>query len=143
MDGSDRTALVQDGLGLPNALTFDPQSRQLCWADAGQLHVYSTTSVMNHVWLFGYRFLYNNVTDESFTGTRKVECVDPFSRLRRKLTEGIQYPFAIVSYGRNLYYTDWRRYVTFGFTLESSDSQTNDSSESVLLMIQKNQIESV
>ncbi|RXN23057.1 nidogen-1-like protein [Labeo rohita] len=109
MDGSDRTALVQDGLGLPNALTFDPQSRQLCWADAGQLYVYSTTSVMNHVWLFGYRFLYNNVTDESFTGTRKVECVDPFSRLRRKLTEGIQYPFAIVSYGRNLYYTDWRR----------------------------------
>uniref|UniRef100_A0A672N3N6 Nidogen-1-like n=1 Tax=Sinocyclocheilus grahami TaxID=75366 RepID=A0A672N3N6_SINGR len=41
--------------------------------------------------------------------TRQVECVDPFSRLRRKLTEGIQYPFSIVSYGRNLYYTDWRR----------------------------------
>ncbi|XP_042622925.1 nidogen-1-like [Cyprinus carpio] len=76
LDGSDRTVLVQDGLGLPNALTFDPQSRRLCWADAG---------------------------------TRKVECIDPFSGLRRKLTEGIQYPFAIVSYGRNLYYTDWRR----------------------------------
>lgn len=58
------------------------------------------------------------------SGTRRVECMDPFSRLRRKLTEGIQYPFAIVSYGGKLFYTDWRR----------SDSLTNDSYEPVLFM---------
>ncbi len=51
LDGSDRTVLVQDGLGLPNALTFDPQSRQLCWADAGQRHMHSAASVTIHVWL--------------------------------------------------------------------------------------------
>lgn len=51
LDGSDRTVLVQDGLGLPNALTFDPQSRRLCWADAGQLHIYSATCILNHVWI--------------------------------------------------------------------------------------------
>jgi len=30
---------------------------------------------------------------------------------RRKIVEGIQYPFGVTSYGKNLYYTDWRRYV--------------------------------
>lgn len=36
MDGTDRTILVKDGLGLPNGLTFDLHSQQLCWADAGE-----------------------------------------------------------------------------------------------------------
>ncbi|XP_045902230.1 nidogen-1-like [Micropterus dolomieu] len=76
MDGTDRTVLVKDDLGLPNGLTFDLDSQQLCWADAG---------------------------------TRKVECMDPHRRLRRTIVDGIQYPFALVSFGRNLYYTDWRR----------------------------------
>lgn len=35
MDGTDRTVLVKDDLGLPNGLTFDLHSQQLCWADAG------------------------------------------------------------------------------------------------------------
>ncbi|KAJ0051270.1 hypothetical protein NL108_017476 [Boleophthalmus pectinirostris] len=39
MDGSYRTLLVQDDLGLPNGLTFDPQSSLLCWADAGTRRV--------------------------------------------------------------------------------------------------------
>lgn len=43
-------------------------------------------------------------------GTRKVECMDPHRQLRRNIVEGIQYPFGLVSFGRNLYYTDWRRY---------------------------------
>lgn len=36
MDGTDRSVLVSEDLGLPNGLTFDPQTRQLCWADAGK-----------------------------------------------------------------------------------------------------------
>ena len=36
MDGTDRTVLVKDDLALPNALTYDPASQQLCWADAGK-----------------------------------------------------------------------------------------------------------
>ncbi|CAB1311679.1 unnamed protein product, partial [Coregonus sp. 'balchen'] len=35
MDGTNRRVLVKDDLGLPNGLTYDPQSSQLCWADAG------------------------------------------------------------------------------------------------------------
>lgn len=36
MDGTDRTVLVKDDLGLPNGLTLDHDSQQLCWADAGE-----------------------------------------------------------------------------------------------------------
>lgn len=35
MDGTNRRILVKDDLGLPNGLTYDPQTSQLCWADAG------------------------------------------------------------------------------------------------------------
>lgn len=37
MDGTERTVLVKDDLGLPNGLTFDPDSQLLCWADAGEV----------------------------------------------------------------------------------------------------------
>lgn len=36
MDGSNRRVLVKDNLGLPNGLTYDSHSSQLCWADAGR-----------------------------------------------------------------------------------------------------------
>ncbi len=35
VDGHNRRVLVQDGIGLPNALTYDSTTRQVCWADAG------------------------------------------------------------------------------------------------------------
>lgn len=35
MDGSDRELLVGTDLGLPNGLTLDSYSQQLCWGDAG------------------------------------------------------------------------------------------------------------
>lgn len=35
MDGTNRRILAQDELVLPNGLTFDPFSSQLCWVDAG------------------------------------------------------------------------------------------------------------
>lgn len=35
MDGTNRRILAQDNLGLPNGLTFDAFSSQLCWVDAG------------------------------------------------------------------------------------------------------------
>ena len=36
MDGTDRQAIVTDGLGLPNALTIDYESQQVCIGDAGK-----------------------------------------------------------------------------------------------------------
>lgn len=39
MDGTDRTVLVNDDLTLPNGLTYNPMTRELCWADAGQTSI--------------------------------------------------------------------------------------------------------
>lgn len=35
MDGTERRTLASDGLGLPNGLTIDYDTNQVCWADAG------------------------------------------------------------------------------------------------------------
>ena len=35
MDGSDRQVFVDTDLGLPNGLTMDPYTQQICWGDAG------------------------------------------------------------------------------------------------------------
>lgn len=35
VEGQNRRVLVRDGIGLPNALTIDPTTRGICWADAG------------------------------------------------------------------------------------------------------------
>ena len=37
MDGTDRQTIVTEGLNLPNGLTIDYHSSQVCWADAGKL----------------------------------------------------------------------------------------------------------
>lgn len=54
MDGTERTILVKDDLGLPNGLTFDLEDQQLCWADAGETHLrmiydHVTVQTQNHL----------------------------------------------------------------------------------------------
>ncbi|MBV95146.1 Catalase, partial [Eschrichtius robustus] len=41
-------------------------------------------------------------------GTHQAECLKPDQPSRRKVLEGLQYPFAVTSFGKNLYYTDWK-----------------------------------
>lgn len=48
------------------------------------------------------------------TGTSRMECLKPGQSGRRKVLEGLQYPFAVTSYGKHLYYTDWKTYVSRG-----------------------------
>jgi nidogen (entactin) len=36
MDGTGRKVVIQENLGLPNALTLDHERRRLCWGDAGK-----------------------------------------------------------------------------------------------------------
>lgn len=38
-DGQKRRVIVSDGIGLPNALTYDHSTDQVCWADAGKHHL--------------------------------------------------------------------------------------------------------
>jgi nidogen (entactin) len=44
MDGTDRRTLVSDGLGLPNGLTIDYDTQQVCWADAGKFFFCAATA---------------------------------------------------------------------------------------------------
>ena len=37
VDGDNRKVVVSEGIGLPNALTYDTEARQICWADAGKV----------------------------------------------------------------------------------------------------------
>lgn len=46
------------------------------------------------------------------TGTHRAECLNPGQPNIRKVLEGLQYPFAVTSFGKNLYYTDWKTYVS-------------------------------
>lgn len=41
-----------------------------------------------------------------------MECMNPARGDRRKVTDGMRYPFAVTSFGNTIYYTDWQR---FGF----------------------------
>lgn len=38
-----------------------------------------------------------------------MECMDPARGDRRKVSEGVRYPFAVTSIGNTIYYTDWQR----------------------------------
>lgn len=111
MDGSNRRVLVKDDLGLPNGLTYDPQSSMLCWADAGTVAFRQMTHVWNYVCL---------VISSNFSpaGTHKMECTHPARGDHRQVMEGIQYPFGITSFGKNIYYTDWRRLEFLYFTIQ-------------------------
>ncbi|XP_050978826.1 nidogen-1 [Labeo rohita] len=121
LDGSQRRVLFDNDLINPRPIVADPANGYLYWADwnrdGPKIERSSMDGSDRTALVQDGLGLPNALTFDpqsrqlcwADAGTRKVECVDPFSRLRRKLTEGIQYPFAIVSYGRNLYYTDWRR----------------------------------
>ncbi|KAK9966993.1 hypothetical protein ABG768_004067 [Culter alburnus] len=121
LDGSHRRVLFDNDLINPRPIITDPAHGHLYWADwnrdGPKIERSSMDGTDRTVLVQDGLGLPNGLTYDPQTrqlcwadaGTRRVECMDPFSRLRRKLTEGIQYPFAIVSYGGKLFYTDWRR----------------------------------
>lgn len=58
MDGTERSVLVKDNLGLPNGLTFDSENQKLCWADAGE----TLSELFN---LDVYLIMFTLITDHS------------------------------------------------------------------------------
>lgn len=114
MDGTNRRVLVKDDLGLPNGLTYDSQSSMLCWADAGTVDFRQMTQLWIYVCL-----LISNKCNLLPAGTHKLECMHPARGDRRQVMEGIQYPFGMTSFGKNIYYTDWQRF-DICFVMKSS-----------------------
>nr|XP_055040010.1 nidogen-1-like isoform X2 [Misgurnus anguillicaudatus] len=121
LDGSHRRVLFDKDLINPRPIIADPVYGLLYWADwnrdgpkieRSNMDGTDRTVLVNDDLALPNGLTYDPARRElcwADAGTRKVECIDPYSRIRRKVTEGIQYPFAVVSYGKNLFYTDWRR----------------------------------
>ncbi|KAM3864903.1 nidogen-1-like [Diretmus argenteus] len=121
LDGSQRRVLFDTDLVNPRAIVTNPAYGRLYWADwnrdGPKIEMSNMDGTDRSVLVKDDLGLPNGLTYDPDTqqlcwadaGTRKVECMDPHRRLRRLIVEGIHYPFALVSYGRNLYYTDWRR----------------------------------
>ncbi|XP_030627952.1 nidogen-1-like [Chanos chanos] len=121
LDGRHRRVLFDSDLVNPRPIVADPVNGRLYWADwnrdGPKIEMANMDGTDRTVLVQDDLGLPNGLTFDpqarqlcwADAGTRKVECIDPYSRQRRKVVDGIQYPFAIVSSGRNLYYTDWRR----------------------------------
>ncbi|XP_064804130.1 nidogen-1-like [Oncorhynchus masou masou] len=121
LDGSQRRVLFDTDLVNPRPIVVDPSYGRLYWADwnrdGPKIEMSNMDGTDRTVLVKDDLGLPNGLTYDpesqqlcwADAGTRKVQCMDPNGRNRRTIVEGIQYPFAIVSHGRNLYYTDWRR----------------------------------
>uniref|UniRef100_A0A8D0LAE2 Nidogen-1 n=1 Tax=Sphenodon punctatus TaxID=8508 RepID=A0A8D0LAE2_SPHPU len=121
LDGSQRRVLFDTGLVNPRAIVADPVRGNLYWTDWNREAPKIETSYLDgtnrRVLVKDDLGLPNGLTFDTYTstlcwvdaGTKRVECMNPTQLSRRKILEGIQYPFSITSYGKNLFYTDWTR----------------------------------
>ncbi|XP_041108807.1 nidogen-1 [Polyodon spathula] len=121
LDGSQRRVLFDDDLVNPRAIITNSANGHLYWTDwnreAPKIEMSYMDGTNRRILVKDDLGLPNGLTYDSHSsqlcwadaGTRRVECINPNQTGRRKILEGIQYPFGITSFGRNLYYTDWRR----------------------------------
>ncbi|XP_029306242.1 nidogen-1 isoform X2 [Cottoperca gobio] len=121
LDGSQRRVIINSDLVNPRAIVTDPPNGNLYWTDWNRDAPKIETSHMDgsnrRVLVKDDLSLPNGLTYDSQSsmlcwadaGTHKLECTHPGHGDRRKVIEGLQYPFGITSFGKNIYYTDWRR----------------------------------
>ncbi|XP_030297897.1 nidogen-1 [Sparus aurata] len=121
LDGSQRRVIIDSDLVNPRAIITDPPNGNLYWTDWNRDAPKIETSYMDgsnrRVLVKDDLGLPNGLTYDpqssmlcwADAGTHKMECTHPARGDRRQVMEGIQYPFGITSFGKNIYYTDWRR----------------------------------
>ncbi|XP_020560434.1 nidogen-1 isoform X2 [Oryzias latipes] len=121
LDGSQRLVLFDTDLVNPRPIVTNPAYGRIYWADwdrdGPKIEMSNMDGTERSVLVEEDLGLPNGLTLDADNqqlcwadaGTQRVECMDLHRRLRRQIVEGIQYPFALVSFGKNLYYTDWKR----------------------------------
>uniref|UniRef100_A0A6I8SDX4 Nidogen-1 n=1 Tax=Xenopus tropicalis TaxID=8364 RepID=A0A6I8SDX4_XENTR len=121
MDGSNRRVLFDTDLENPRGIVADAPKGNLYWTDWNRAAPKIETSYMDgtnrRILVKDDLGLPNGLTIDPYSsmlcwidaGTKRMECMNPSQPARRKIVEGIQYPFGITSYGKNLFYTDWKR----------------------------------
>ncbi|XP_037638608.1 nidogen-1 [Sebastes umbrosus] len=131
LDGSQRRVIIDTDLVNPRAIITDPPNGNLYWTDWNRDAPKIETSYMDgsnrRVLVKDDLGLPNGLTYDSQSsllcwadaGTHKMECTHPGHGDRMKVMEGLQYPFGITSFGKNIYYTDWRRDAVVAVDLRS------------------------
>lgn len=120
LDGSQRRVLFDTDLVNPRGIVTDAVRGNLYWTDWNRDSPKIETSYMDgtnrRILVQDDLGLPNGLTFDAYSsqlcwvdaGTHRVECLNPGQTGRRRALEGLQYPFAVTSYGKNLYYTDWK-----------------------------------
>uniref|UniRef100_A0A2K6KB69 Nidogen-1 n=2 Tax=Rhinopithecus bieti TaxID=61621 RepID=A0A2K6KB69_RHIBE len=120
LDGTQRRVLFETDLVNPRGVVTDSMRGNLYWTDWNRDNPKIETSYMDgtnrRILVQDDLGLPNGLTFDAFSsqlcwvdaGTSRAECLNPSQPSRRKVLEGLQYPFAVTSYGKNLYYTDWK-----------------------------------
>uniref|UniRef100_A0A7N5KIT0 Nidogen 1 n=1 Tax=Ailuropoda melanoleuca TaxID=9646 RepID=A0A7N5KIT0_AILME len=120
LDGTQRRVLFETDLVNPRGIVTDSVRGNLYWTDWNRDSPKIETSYMDgtnrRVLVQDDLGLPNGLTFDAYSsqlcwvdaGTNRVECLKPGQSGRRKVLEGLQYPFAVTSYGKHLYYTDWK-----------------------------------
>uniref|UniRef100_A0A9L0SQS5 Nidogen-1 n=1 Tax=Equus caballus TaxID=9796 RepID=A0A9L0SQS5_HORSE len=120
LDGTQRRVLFETDLVNPRGIVTDSVRGNLYWTDWNRDSPKIETSYMDgtnrRILVQDDLGLPNGLTFDAYSsqlcwvdaGTNRAECLSPSQPSRRKVLEGLQYPFAVTSYGKNLYYTDWK-----------------------------------
>uniref|UniRef100_A0A8C0LNL3 Nidogen-1 n=1 Tax=Canis lupus dingo TaxID=286419 RepID=A0A8C0LNL3_CANLU len=120
LDGTQRRVLFETDLVNPRGIITDSVRGNLYWTDWNRDSPKIETSYMDgtnrRILVQDDLGLPNGLTFDAYSsqlcwvdaGTNRVECLKPDESGRRRVLEGLQYPFAVTSYGKNLYYTDWK-----------------------------------
>ncbi|XP_037366282.1 nidogen-1 [Talpa occidentalis] len=120
LDGTQRRVLFETDLVNPRGIVTDSIGGNLYWTDWNRDSPKIETSYMDgtnrRILVQDDLGLPNGLTFDAYlsqlcwvdAGTNRVECLKPGQSSRRRVLEGLQYPFAVTSYGKNLYYTDWK-----------------------------------
>ncbi|XP_028337208.1 nidogen-1 [Physeter macrocephalus] len=120
LDGTQRRVLFETDLVNPRGIVTDSVRGNLYWTDWNRDSPKIETSYMDgtnrRILVQDDLGLPNGLTFDAYSsqlcwvdaGTHQAECLKPDQPSRRKVLEGLQYPFAVTSFGKNLYYTDWK-----------------------------------
>ncbi|XP_032097924.1 nidogen-1 [Sapajus apella] len=120
LDGTQRRVLFETDLVNPRGIVTDSVRGNLYWTDWNRDNPKIETSYMDgtnrRILVQDDLGLPNGLTFDAFSsqlcwvdaGTNRAECLNPTQPSRRRVLEGLHYPFAVTSFGKNLYYTDWK-----------------------------------
>uniref|UniRef100_A0A4W2GN98 Nidogen 1 n=1 Tax=Bos indicus x Bos taurus TaxID=30522 RepID=A0A4W2GN98_BOBOX len=120
LDGTQRRVLFETDLVNPRGIVTDSVRGNLYWTDWNRDNPKIETSYMDgtnrRILVQDDLGLPNGLTFDAYSsqlcwvdaGAHRAECLKPGQSSRRKVLEGLQYPFAVTSFGKNLYYTDWK-----------------------------------